>query len=82
LLDDPLSAVDPAVANGIFQDCILGELKSKCVVLVTHQLQFVRQCKKILVLKHGKQSMLGSFEEILKEGYNIDKILNQYNKSL
>lgn len=38
LLDDPLSAVDPQVANNIFNDCILGTLKSKLVILVTHQL--------------------------------------------
>lgn len=36
LLDDPLSAVDPQVANAIFHDCIQGALKDKCVVLVTH----------------------------------------------
>ena len=42
LLDDPLSAVDPAVANGIFEKGIKGYLADKCVVLVTHQLQFLR----------------------------------------
>ena len=36
LLDDPLSAVDPAVANSIFQDCLCGALKDKAVILVTH----------------------------------------------
>ena len=38
LLDDPLSAVDPEVANKIFTECIQEALKDKLVVLVTHQL--------------------------------------------
>ncbi len=36
LLDDPLSAVDPEVAERIFHDCIQGFLGSKTRVLVTH----------------------------------------------
>ena len=40
LLDDPLSAVDPAVANKIFNDCIQGYLAKKARILVTHQLHF------------------------------------------
>ena len=54
LLDDPLSAVDPEVANNIFNDCITGALRSKIVILVTHQLQFLERCKDILLLKEGK----------------------------
>jgi len=36
LLDDPLSAVDPEVANKIFDECIKGALQDKVVILVTH----------------------------------------------
>ena len=35
LLDEPLSAVDPAVANGIFK-AIKRALRNKIVILVTH----------------------------------------------
>jgi ABC-type multidrug transport system fused ATPase/permease subunit len=39
LLDDPLSAVDPQVANGIYNECIKGlQQQGKAIVLVTHQL--------------------------------------------
>ena len=46
LLDDPLSAVDPEVASSIYHDCITGYLKDKCVILVTHQLQFLEKITK------------------------------------
>ena len=36
LLDDPLSAVDPEVANKIFNEIRYGILKDKLVILVTH----------------------------------------------
>ena len=61
LLDDPLSAVGPQVANDIFNQCILEALKRKIVILVTHQLQFLEKCNKILLLKEGKVVKLGSF---------------------
>ena len=64
LLDDPLSAVDPKVASGIFHECIRGALREKCVILVTHQLQFLRHSPRVMILKDGKQVLLGSYEHI------------------
>ena len=51
LLDDPLSAVDTAVARHLFDKCIRGLLGDRVVVLVTHQLHFALQADKILTLK-------------------------------
>jgi len=81
-LDDPLSAVDPEVANQIFEGAIQGALKNKCVILVTHQLQFMRRCPQVLILEDGKQKMIGNFEELLVNGFDADEILQNYNKSL
>ena len=69
LLDDPLSAVDPEVANKIFNEIKNGALKDKLVILVTHQLQFLTQCPKILLLKEGKVVCQGNYEEIVQTGH-------------
>jgi ATP-binding cassette subfamily C (CFTR/MRP) protein 4 len=55
-------------------------LKNKLVILVTHQLQFLRASEKILVLQDGKQAMLGNFDEITQQGFNVDEILKTYNQ--
>jgi len=78
LLDDPLSAVDPEVSSKIFHECIQGYLKNKLVVLVTHQIQYLEVCEKILLLKEGKVVASGNYEEITKTGFNIKDILNTF----
>jgi ATP-binding cassette subfamily C (CFTR/MRP) protein 4 len=64
LLDDPLSAVDPEVANAIYNDCIVAAAaQGKIVILVTHQLQFIKNCQKILVISEkGVQVLIGTYE--------------------
>ena len=45
LMDDPLSAVDPEVANHIFQRVFKGLLRGKTRVLVSHALSFAPQVR-------------------------------------
>lgn len=52
LLDDPLSAVDPHVGKHLFDDCITGFLKDKTVVLVTHQLQYLKNVDQLILLNN------------------------------
>jgi ATP-binding cassette, subfamily C (CFTR/MRP), member 4 len=82
LLDDPLSAVDPEVSSKIFHECIRGCLKDKLVVLVTHQIQYLESCPKILLLKEGKVVVCGNYAEVNKTGFNIKEILDSFNKAL
>ena len=51
LLDDPLSAVDGHVGRHIFDNCIMNYLRSKVRILVTHQVQYLKEASKILVMK-------------------------------
>lgn len=51
LLDDPLSAVDTHVARNLFQNCIVKYLQDKTRILVTHQMQFLKQADVIVVLE-------------------------------
>lgn len=51
------------------------------MILVTHQLQFLRQASRVMVLKDGRQDIVGSFAEIQANGFNVDEILQQYSKT-
>ncbi|XP_065206378.1 multidrug resistance-associated protein 1-like [Planococcus citri] len=65
--DDPLSAVDSNVANHIFQNVLgpNGLLKDKTRILVTHSTKFFPFMDKIIVLKNGCISEMGSYQELL-----------------
>ena len=55
-LDDPLAAVDPAVAGVLFHACIRDLLvreQGRTVLLVTHQEQFFRHADKVLRVGDG-----------------------------
>lgn len=70
LLDDPLSAVDPQVGSRIVDDCILGYLKEKTRILVTHQIQYLKSADQIIVLNNGSILARGNFEEL--QSMNLD----------
>ena len=64
LLDDPLSAVDAHVGRHIFRHCIKGLLANKCVVLVTHALEFLPACDQVIVLEKGAIADQGTFQKV------------------
>ncbi|XP_050501656.1 ATP-binding cassette sub-family C member 4-like isoform X2 [Diabrotica virgifera virgifera] len=67
LLDDPLSAVDTRVGKHLFEKCIKGFLGSKTRILVTHQLQFLKDADVIIVFEKGKIKKMGTFDELSED---------------
>uniref|UniRef100_A0A8D0RRF4 Multidrug resistance-associated protein 4 n=1 Tax=Sus scrofa TaxID=9823 RepID=A0A8D0RRF4_PIG len=75
LLDDPLSAVDAGVSR-----CICQALHEKITILVTHQLQYLKDASQILILKDGKIMKKGTFAEFPKPGVDFEDILLKTNE--
>ena len=65
LLDDPLSAVDAKVGRRLFESCILGHLSGHIRLLVTHQLQYLKDVDRVLVMENGSIIHQGEYAEIL-----------------
>lgn len=64
VLDDPLSAVDAKVGRQLFQEAIHGLMikRGKCVILATHQHQYVNDSRCVLVVQ-GRVGCIGSYED-------------------
>ncbi|XP_022343366.2 ATP-binding cassette sub-family C member 4-like isoform X1 [Crassostrea virginica] len=75
LLDDPLSAVDAVVSRHLFQKVIKGMLKNKPIILVTHQLHFLKEADEIIILKEGQCLGKGTFEEMSNSGIDFSSLL-------
>ena len=64
LLDDPLSAVDAHVGRSLFRNCIRGMLRGKCVVLVTHALEYLPACHNVVVMNKGTIEDQGDYAHV------------------
>ncbi|XP_030650146.1 ATP-binding cassette sub-family C member 5 [Chanos chanos] len=65
LLDDPLSALDAHVGNHIFNNAIRKQLRSKTVIFVTHQLQYLVDCDEVIFMREGSITEQGTHEELM-----------------
>ncbi|RKO93599.1 P-loop containing nucleoside triphosphate hydrolase protein, partial [Blyttiomyces helicus] len=67
LLDDPLSAVDAPTAKHLLHHCLLGVMKNRTVVLVSHAVGLVLPHADFgLVLKSGRVAAQGTPDELVR----------------
>lgn len=83
LLDDPVSALDVQVRRKIFQQVFKGICKDKTRVLVTHAIDFLHICDKIVIMDEGMINACGTFEE-LKNNEILSNIMatHDYTKQM
>ncbi|PNT75777.1 hypothetical protein BRADI_1g37850v3, partial [Brachypodium distachyon] len=77
LLDDPFSAIDAHTAAVLFYDCVMTTLSEKTVVLVTHQVEFLTETDRILVMEGGQVKQQGRYAELLESGTTFEKLLTE-----
>ncbi|XP_057378671.1 LOW QUALITY PROTEIN: ATP-binding cassette sub-family C member 4-like [Daphnia carinata] len=82
LMDDPLSAVDTHVGRHLFDKAINGYLRDKIRVLVTHQLQYLKDVDQIVIIKAGRVEAMGSYKEISNSGFDIAKTIEEEEPEL
>ncbi|RHN38804.1 putative xenobiotic-transporting ATPase [Medicago truncatula] len=82
LFDDPFSAVDAHTGTHLFKECLLGILKEKTILFVTHQVEFLPAADLILVMQNGRIAQAGTFEELLKQNIGFELLVGAHSKAL
>ncbi|KAF6135369.1 hypothetical protein GIB67_027243, partial [Kingdonia uniflora] len=82
LLDDPFSAVDAHTGTQLFEECLMGILKEKTILYVTHQVEFLPAADLILVMQNGRIAQAGRFEELLKQKIGFELLVGAHNQAL
>uniref|UniRef100_M4FE47 ABC-type xenobiotic transporter n=1 Tax=Brassica campestris TaxID=3711 RepID=M4FE47_BRACM len=82
LFDDPFSAVDAHTGTHLFKEVLLGLLSSKTVIYVTHQVEFLPAADLILVMKDGRISQAGRYNDILNSGTDFMELIGAHQEAL
>jgi ATP-binding cassette subfamily C (CFTR/MRP) protein 4 len=53
----------------------MGILRTKAVILVTHQLQFLKPANQIILLNNGKVQSQGSYAKLVESGIDFAQLL-------
>jgi ABC-type multidrug transport system fused ATPase/permease subunit len=78
LLDDPLAALDSHVSAQVFNNAIKGALKSKTVLLVTHQLYILPEVDEVIVMESGRIVEKGTFASLMEKGGHLSELMKNY----
>jgi ATP-binding cassette, subfamily B, bacterial len=82
ILDDSTSAID-AITESKIQKAINNILKGRTTFLITHRLSQIRWADKIIILKHGKISAIGTHTDLIKSNEEYRRIfIKKFDKNM
>jgi len=73
VLDEATSALD-GITEKLVMDAIHDFAGKKTIVMIAHRLSTVRKCDRIYFLKDGKLKASGTFNELLKENMDFERM--------
>ncbi|XP_029127876.1 ABC transporter C family member 3-like isoform X2 [Cajanus cajan] len=82
LFDDPFSAVDAHTGSHLFRECLLGLLKTKTVIYITHQVEFLPDADLILVMREGRITQSGKYNDILQSDTDFMELVGANTEAL
>jgi ABC-type multidrug transport system fused ATPase/permease subunit len=80
ILDCPLASLDATVASQVFSNAICKYLKTKTVIMITHQLDILDKFDAIIVLDHGMVVEYGPVEK-LREGGRFAALIKEHQST-
>ena len=78
LMDDPISALDSNIKKKVFEQVFLDKMQGKTRVLVTHAVDYLHLCDRIIVMKDGRVAIQGTYQDIMHTKY-IKEIMLIHN---
>ena len=80
LFDDPLSALDSNVGAKVFDEIISndGMLKNKTRLFVTHRISLLKRVDHVIVMKDGRISEQGTYNELMQKGGHFSDLVIQF----
>ncbi|XVE64741.1 hypothetical protein DITRI_Ditri07aG0125600 [Diplodiscus trichospermus] len=82
LLDDPFSAVDAQTATSLFNEYVMRALSDKTVLLVSHQVEFLRAFDSILLISAGEITEAGTYDQLLASSEKFQDLVNAHNNTI
>ena len=68
---------DAHVGKHIFEECVVGALKDKARLFVTNQNHFLPAATRVVVLKGGKISHQGTYDELVAQGVDFASLVEE-----